>query len=426
MITNTTQLFRPGATALRSLLIGLAGVVLALTVQAQNVCTSSASLVNPLAADPSGLGGTGITAGANPGTGGSGGTGGTGGTGGIGGTGIVGVITGFASICVNDVEVHFDADTPVVDNGQAISARKLAVGQLVAVRAAGLGAEVAARHIALIHAAVGPVDSINPSTGEFTLLGQSARALMAGDVGKLTVGNWVRVSGLRLAQGQIAASHIESIAPQTRAQLNGVVGASDGDGFVVNGTLVRMDAQAAPARPQPGQEVLAFGRWDGQSFKAQEVQVEPTQKGIGAVEQVVLEGYVHTLDQRGLNLGNGALRLGSEVKYVGGKAAQLAVNQRVRVSGRVGPDKGVQIERVEFRSTRSGMRRNGQPEALRKGSGSSDDDGASSESEDRTESGRSGSSGSSEKTERTEKSGRSGGSDSKSSGSGSSGSGKGK
>ena len=360
----------------------------------------------------------------------------------------MGVITGFASICVNDVEVHFDADTPVVDNGQAISARKLAVGQLVAVRAAGLGAEVAARHIALIHAAVGPVDSITPSTGEFTLLGQSARALMAGDIGKLKVGDWVRVSGLRLAQGQIAASHIEPIAPQARAQLNGVVGASDTDGFEVNGTRVRMDAQAASARPQPGQEVLAFGRWDGQSFKAQEVQVEPTQKGIGAVEQIVLEGYVHTLDQRGLNLGHGALRLGSEVKYVGGKAAQLAVNQRVRVSGRVGPDKGVQIERVEFRSTRSGMRRNGQPEAQRKGSGSSDDDGPSSESEDRNESGRSGSSDSSEKssslgssggsdssgkTERSEKSGSSGGSDSKSSGSGSgssrsgsSGSGKGK
>ena len=115
MNTNTTQLFRPDATVLRSLLVGLAGVVLALSVQAQNVCASSASLVNPLAADPSGLGGTGITAGANPGTGGSGG-----GSGGIGGTGIVGVITGFASICVNDVEVHFDANTPVVDNGQAV------------------------------------------------------------------------------------------------------------------------------------------------------------------------------------------------------------------------------------------------------------------------------------------------------------------
>ena len=165
--------------------------------------------------------------------------------------------------------------------------------------------------------------------------------------------------------------------------------------------------------------------------------MEPTQRGIGAVEQVVLEGYVHTLDQRGLNLGNGALRLGSEVKYVGGKAAQLAVNQRVRVSGRVGPDKAVQIERVEFRSSRSGMRRNGQPDALRKGSRSSDDDGASSESEDRTESGRSGGSGSSDssesssssgtsgKTERTERSGSSGGSDSKSSGSGSGSSGSG-
>ncbi|UUZ77687.1 DUF5666 domain-containing protein [Polaromonas sp. P1(28)-13] len=68
--------------------------------------------------------------------------------GGIGGTGIVGVITGFASICVNGVEVHFDAGTPVSDNGQPGSARQLAVGQVVAVRAAGAGAEVSARNIA--------------------------------------------------------------------------------------------------------------------------------------------------------------------------------------------------------------------------------------------------------------------------------------
>ena len=104
---------RPMAVALVSLFWGL---LLGLPAQAQNLCASRASLVNPLAVesarDPGGIGGTGAVA-ARPGLGGTGIS-----EGGIGGTGIVGVITGFASICVNGVEVQFDASTPVMDNGQ--------------------------------------------------------------------------------------------------------------------------------------------------------------------------------------------------------------------------------------------------------------------------------------------------------------------
>ena len=127
---------------------------LCLPAQAANGCATGASLVNPATIDPSGLGGTGVQAYKAPGgiggTGavaaagvGLGGTGiekdgqsGMGGTGisaaapsGMGGTGIVGVITGFASICVNGVEVHFDDAIPVSDNGQAVTAQRLAVGQ---------------------------------------------------------------------------------------------------------------------------------------------------------------------------------------------------------------------------------------------------------------------------------------------------------
>ena len=123
-------------------------------VQAQtttrNICSQGASLTNPLAVDPTGrggIGGTGITVQAEPPVGG------------IGGTGIVGVITGFASICVNDVEIHLDAKTPVNDNGVDVPAGKLAVGQVVAVRASGFGQEVMANRIALVHVAVGPVDA---------------------------------------------------------------------------------------------------------------------------------------------------------------------------------------------------------------------------------------------------------------------------
>ena len=118
---------------------------------------------NPCTEDPGGIGGTGKPQMHEPGTGGTtsegvGGTGkprvnvpaadgarseGIGGTGataaedGIGGTGVVGTITGFGSICVNGIEIHYDAQTPVVTDGKRIRSESLAIGQVVAVAAVG-------------------------------------------------------------------------------------------------------------------------------------------------------------------------------------------------------------------------------------------------------------------------------------------------
>jgi hypothetical protein len=311
-------------------------------VQAQtasrNICSQGAALTNPMAADLTGrggIGGTGITVQAEPGVGG------------MGGTGIVGVITGFASICVNDVEVHLDAKTPVTDNGVEVSAGTLAVGQVVAVRASGFGKEVMANRVALVHVAVGPVDSMNAATGEFTVLGQTARTVVTGETSKLVVGNWVRVSGYREAGGQIAASHVEPVPPQAQAQLVGVVERTASQTLVVSGTAVRSSDAQSVERPTVGTEVLVTGSWDGKTLLAQKFKSEPTQQFIGAVERVVYEGYVHALGNRTIDLGRGALRMNDDMKLDGDNKSSLAVNQLVRITGRVGSDKQVRIERTE-------------------------------------------------------------------------------
>lgn len=415
-------------------------LALGLPAQAQNLCATQASPVNPVAAAPSGVGGQ-----ARNDTGGIGGTGavagrpGLGGTGisegGIGGTGIVGVITGFASICVNGVEVHFDAGTPVSDNGQPGSARQLAVGQVVAVRAAGAGAEVSARNIAVIHAAVGPLEAPDAATGAFRILGQTARALNPDDLSGLKAGDWVRVSGHRLAQGEIAASRIEPIAAQPQAQLNGAVGNIDADSLMVNGTRVRFGAEPLPAGLAPGREVLVSGSWDGSTLQAERVQLDPTRDGLGRVERVVFEGYVQALGERELSLGLvGPLTLSPDMQIVGGSAAELAVNQRVQVSGRVGADQRVTVERLEFSkdgagSDRGGSSRSGRSGPQRRsdssgGKGSSDDSGSSGKSGSSGDSGSSGRSGSSGDSGSSGGSGGSGGSGSGGGSSGSSGSGK--
>jgi hypothetical protein len=326
-------------------------------VQAQttsrNICSQGASLTNPLAVDPTGrggIGGTGITVQAEPPVGG------------IGGTGIVGVITGFASICVNDVEIHLDAKTPVNDNGVDVPAGKLVVGQVVAVRASGFGQEVMANRIALVHVAVGPVDAVNAATGEFSVLGQTARLLAPGATPP-AVGSWVRISGHREAGGQIAASHVEAVPPQAQAQLVGVVDRFSAQALMVSGTAVNTANARDAARAVAGNEVMVSGTWDGKTLVAQTFKSEPTLQHIGAVERVVYEGYVHTLGNRTIDLGRGPMQMNDDMRVNGNDKNALAVNQLVRITGRMGADKQVHIERTEV--FKSGASSGGPGEPIR-------------------------------------------------------------
>lgn len=409
----------------------LLSLTLALPAHAQNQCGSGAALVNPLAAQaPSlwrtvtswlgrqplategGVGGTGAMA-ARPGIGGTGIS-----DGGVGGTGIVGIITGFASICVNGLEVQFDATTPVTSDGQPGSVRQLAVGQVVAVRAALVGDVLSAQRIAVIHAAIGPIEAPNVKTGEFRILGQTARALDPGDLVGVKPGSWARISGHRQAQGEIAASRIEPIAPQAQAQLQGSMSRVAAEGLRVGSTPIQFGTQPIPTELARGGELMVSGQWDGRSLHVNQVRVDPTRKDLGAVERFVYEGYIHTLDAGELDLGRGPLAMSAEVQIVGGGSKRLSVNHRVRVSGRLDAEQRVKIDRIEFRdhSPRSGKgigskskRHSGSIEepdsadddSSSESSGSFDDSGSSSDSD---------TSGRSTDTERSGSSGSSGGS----------------
>lgn len=157
------------------------------------------------ACEPGGMGGTGIRS-----------DGGIGGTGirAEGDVGIIGVITGFGSICVNGIEVHYEPDTPVSADGSPASPASLALGQLVAVRAVGNGAQARARDIRILDAVVGRASAVDPATGELQVAGQrvqlaASTVLDAGLMGSNLVGQNVRISGLWRADGALAATRIE-------------------------------------------------------------------------------------------------------------------------------------------------------------------------------------------------------------------------
>ena len=267
-------------------------ILLAALVSA--LCVAFAGASAGACLDPGGIGGTGI----NPG--GTGGTrvepGGTGGTGidpgGIGGTGqraeaevgVLGVITGFGSICVNGIEVHYDAGTPVAFNGDLSSAKALGIGQVVSVLAVGSGTQARAQWIDIVDAAVGPVTAVEKAGALLQVNRQRVRidsstvlgpGLERAKLASAQVGDTLRVSGLRNADGTIVATRVETAAPGTRALA--LDAADPGLGrFLVEGYVADASAQTlrvgttrfsvAPglgSQLAPGQLVRLSGRSEG-------------------------------------------------------------------------------------------------------------------------------------------------------------------
>jgi hypothetical protein len=134
---------------------------------------------------------------------------------GIGGTGIVGVITGFASICVDGLEVAYDANVPTAIDGQATDVGDLRGGQLVVVEATGATTELKASRISVRHEVSGPVQRASDDGKELLVAGQVVRitdATLIEAVG-IKAGDWIAVSGLRDPSNQVVATRIDKRQP---------------------------------------------------------------------------------------------------------------------------------------------------------------------------------------------------------------------
>jgi Domain of unknown function (DUF5666) len=133
---------------------------------------------------------------------------------GIGGTGIVGVVTGFASICVDGLEVRLDKTVSVSINGSAATTRQLRVGQLVVIKASGpvtaSDSVAQAQTVSVRYEVSGPIEAIDTSSGAMMVAGQRVMALPSTWVaGRFGPGDWIIVSGLRRSDGTIMASRLD-------------------------------------------------------------------------------------------------------------------------------------------------------------------------------------------------------------------------
>lgn len=360
-----------------------------------------------------GIGGTGAPAR----TDGGGGTGGIGGIGGTGvpmaaegaGTGIVGVITGFASICVNGLEVHYDAGTPINVNGRAAHAAALAVGQMVTVEAHPGPQGLTARSIGIVHALEGPVGHAVPrgqAMGGMRVMGQPV-VVTADTVGSamgrpLAAGEQVLVSGHRNSQGAVVATRIDRDPGLTEQAVVGIVNRA-GPVSHIHGMRISGGTPAA----EHGAELLVRGRWDGESLHATETLRNPTTPFAGRVGRIVVESLLHETRSGGeMQVGKFRVSTTSATRYEGDRA-QLRENQRVRITGRVEGADRIVAEQIQIDRPAGGGR---SPSPASDGDSRrsadrhhGDDRSGSSGHGERIEIDRSGSSGSGDRGERIER-----------------------
>lgn len=202
--------------------------------------------------------------------------------------GIVGTITGFASVCVNGLEVHYDGRTPVTENGESSTAGRLAVGQVVSIEAVAAAGGLHARDMAIIDTLVGPVTHSHGHGKTIQVMGQTVNlgpdTRLATNGKALAPGQMVRVSGMVAADGQVHA---------TRVQLDaGKHGASIAGALVVIGRSHATIAGVPVVGVNAGGNVIAKGIWNGQALVARTTRPDPAFRFAGKADLVVVEGLV--------------------------------------------------------------------------------------------------------------------------------------
>jgi hypothetical protein len=273
----------------------LATIVLALLASSAN---ANAGVCN------SGIGGTGHQQDGIGGTGhqqdGIGGTGitsdsGVGRTGqqaneGIGGTGIVGVITGFASVCVNGLEVHYDTQTTVDIDGQPSSISALDIGQVVAIESSNKGNQLKAQRISVSHAITGKVEKINLAQNTIQIMGKAIKNT-PNTIGlkNLKLNQIVKLSGLSSPNELVYALRLDPAAANTPYSISGVV---DKSGKINGVKVTNVNSSLS------GTSILVKGRWNGAVLQANQVNTSATQRVLSTSANVVIQGIAPQVSQQ--------------------------------------------------------------------------------------------------------------------------------
>ncbi len=218
-------------------------------------------------------------------------------TAGSGSTGIVGIITGFASVCVDGLEVHYDASAEVNDEGKIASVTALRAGQVVMIQAHDEAAGLQAEMIAIRREVAGRVDAVDDATGSWSVAGQSVQVPSdAWGAGRFRQGDWVAISGLRRADGTILATRVEA-APANRFSLHGQLIRDTGGARV---GLLALDSDRT-ASLRDGQSITVAGNYKAgephpRALKVDLSPADPASPFRPLVDHLIIQAFVRLTD----------------------------------------------------------------------------------------------------------------------------------
>lgn len=295
---------------------------------------------------------------------------------GTGGTGAfaVGTVTGFGSVFVNGVR-YDDSAASVVDDFGDDSGVKVGMVVEVSGRVDDSGTTRTADRIVHAVEIKGPVTAVDAVAGTFKVFDITVRTTAGttvydkvSGVEALAAGNVVEVYGYPDTQGSVRATLVELEAPtvaafiaddgeyRLRGQVQGLSGTAPAQAFTVRGVAIRTDASTdvegvlaedAPVSVKFGPVAAGDG-----SYLAEKVKVRTFDyHGDGDAGEAEVEGYVSgfTSVASTFQVAGYAVRLGSNVVYEDGGAADLKDGVRVEVKGTV--EGGVLVAtKLEFKS----------------------------------------------------------------------------
>lgn len=253
-------------------------------------------------------------------------------------TGVIGTVTGFGSICVGTLEIHYGASTSVAIDGRSAGVRDLAVGQVVEVVAEGSAGALHAHDVVVRHVVSGPVGAVDSTHDEITVIGQRVR--VPAGAGALAAGTFVEVSGMRRPDGVVVASGIAPVTARDAVALTGPLVAAASGGFTIGDARVMLP-RGSDVRA--GDEVRIAGRWTAGTIHADAVDALARVPFDGRVAHVDVEGFARVAT-------GGALALGPfRVDLAPGSTlgVTLGSGTRVRIEGRV-EARHVVADRIEI------------------------------------------------------------------------------
>lgn len=276
----------------------------------------------------------------------------------ISGSGFVqGSIDGFGSVIVNGVHYNTDNAEFTVRSVRGQQA-DLKVGQFVTIIGSRTGSEGIAKSVSYKASLEGPVARIDADAQHIEILGQvvivdQLTAFKGLTFSTLAVGDFIEVSGVRTADGAIAAGYIELETDGGGVELHGEISQlnlSDST-FMIQSQRVNYSAAQLEMDGRDianGMQVEVEGTLNAGVLMATEVENEDLDIDEGT--EVDIEGRITLLNKTDklFEVKGISVRYSNDTEFDDGDMEDLANNQQVEVEGVVDAEGVLHAESIEF------------------------------------------------------------------------------